>query len=645
MPAQPIKARLLRELAILGAIVIPLIAGLASFGLLHVLRLQAARRTSDKLRTLDARVSEHFGRIEKAAAAVHLLWSEGLLDPARPDEARVVLFAELGQVPGPSRIMLVRSNDGLSFFARYRNGRYQSDIIRPVDAFQSAFQRSSEDRGGRPVGSLEASTLPYQPLHRSWVAAAAGSPGPTWTEPYQFASFPEESGDRYLGMTYAAAVRGPSGAPRGFVGIDVLLDDLSEMAASVRPTPSSEVVVLDDRNRVVASSTGSSAPFYLKGPDGIDSPVARALLDQDAAYAGGADREIDFRGTTWFGRIQPLATSSPKGWRVAVAIPEAELIGEARWQLVALFAALAALILAVTLRLGLLARRLSATLQKLAAAAREVGKAEELPLPTAELTLGELRSLSVALERSHKAVREQRRLQEQLTHSQRVALVGFLAGGLAHDINNQLTTVLAGIAEGRAALDPADRATGPLEQAERACWRSVEAIRGLLGLGRRGAPAFRAVEINEVVRETASLVERVLDRRVRLELQLAPELPVISADPIQIEQVLLNLALNARDAMPDGGVLRMETRAGNEGGIEIAVSDTGSGISPEIRPRIFEPFFTTKQAGQGTGLGLAMVASIVRGHGGSVEVDSELGRGTVFRMNLAQEPAPNPLPE
>jgi signal transduction histidine kinase len=226
-----------------------------------------------------------------------------------------------------------------------------------------------------------------------------------------------------------------------------------------------------------------------------------------------------------------------------------------------------------------------------------------------------------------------------------VALVGFLAGGLAHDINNQLTAVLAGIAEGRAALAPADLAAGPLEQAERACWRSVEAIRGLLDLGRRGAPSFRAVEINEVVRETASLVERVLDRSVRLNLQLAPELPIISADPIQIEQVLLNLTLNARDAMPGGGILRIETRARNGGGIEIAVSDTGSGISPEIRGRIFEPFFTTKLTGQGTGLGLAMVASIVRSHGGSVEVDSEPGRGTVFRMNLVEEPADHPLPE
>jgi signal transduction histidine kinase len=401
--------------------------------------------------------------------------------------------------------------------------------------------------------------------------------------------------------------------------------------------------VLDGRNRVVASSTGSSSPLYLKAPDGIDSPAARALLVQDPAYEGGTDREINFRGKTWLGRIQPLTTRSPHGWRVAVAIPEAELIGEARWQLFALFAALAALILSVTLRLGLLARRLSAALQELAAAAREVGKAEDLPLP-AEQTLGELRSLRAALERSHKAVREQQRLQEQLAHSQRVSLVGFLAGGLAHDINNQLTTVLAGISEGRAALPPADPAIGPLEQAERACWRSVEAIRGLLGLGRRGAPTFSAVKINEVVRETASLVERVLDRKVRLDLQLAPELPIISADPIQLEQVLLNLALNARDAMPDGGVLRMETRVSSGGGIEIAVSDTGSGISPEIRPRIFEPFFTTKQSGQGTGLGLAMVASIVRGHGGSVEVDSEPGRGTVFRMRLAQEPAINPLP-
>jgi len=158
------------------------------------------------------------------------------------------------------------------------------------------------------------------------------------------------------------------------------------------------------------------------------------------------------------------------------------------------------------------------------------------------------------------------------------------------------------------------------------------------------------VDLNELVQRTTSLVGRLLGGRIQLELDLAP-LPLhVMCEPVSLEQVLTNLALNARDAMPEGGRLLISTRSTPSGESCLSVKDSGTGIPESIRAKIFDPFFTTKEIGKGSGLGLAMVLSIVQSHGGRLEVDSETGKGTEFRVflrsTLASEtgPAPEPLP-
>jgi CheY-like chemotaxis protein len=151
------------------------------------------------------------------------------------------------------------------------------------------------------------------------------------------------------------------------------------------------------------------------------------------------------------------------------------------------------------------------------------------------------------------------------------------------------------------------------------------------------------VDLNTLIANTATLLDRVLGGLVRIELSLTPDLPPVLGEPVQLEQILLNLAVNARDAMPQGGRLLLRTEPGETGQVRLTVRDTGTGIPPEVLPRIFEPYFTTKGLGKGTGLGLAMVASLVEGHGGRIEVSSRLGEGTEFRIHLnlhASKPTP-----
>ncbi len=261
-------------------------------------------------------------------------------------------------------------------------------------------------------------------------------------------------------------------------------------------------------------------------------------------------------------------------------------------------------------------------------------------------------------------VTEQRRLEAQLRQAQKMEAVGQLAGGIAHDFNNLLTAVLGNLSLLMSALPADDAHREFAAAADRAAHRAANLTSQLLGFSRRGVLRPRPLSLNASVDEVLALLRRTIDPRIDLAAAKADDLATVEADPGQMTQVLMNLCLNARDAMPEGGRLLLETanvvveedRAGRQLGarpgpfVRLRVSDSGCGMTAEVRERIFEPFFTTKGPGQGTGLGLAMVFGIVQQHGGWVECDSEPGRGTCFDVYLprtagaAEAPAPAAAP-
>jgi PAS domain S-box-containing protein len=234
------------------------------------------------------------------------------------------------------------------------------------------------------------------------------------------------------------------------------------------------------------------------------------------------------------------------------------------------------------------------------------------------------------------------RLERQLREAQKMEAVGRLAGGVAHDFNNLLQAIL-GYAEVLATRvsDPEAVTAGLGELAENAR-RGARLTRQLLVFSRREATRPESLELSSVIADATTLVRRLLRESIRLDVALADEPLLVHADRGQIEQVVMNLAVNAADAMPSGGVLTIRTGGGPDGRVWLEVTDTGHGIAEHLREQIFEPFFTTKAAAEGTGLGLSVVHAIVTQHHGSIELDSRVGGGTTFRILLPRQPSREP---
>ena len=228
-------------------------------------------------------------------------------------------------------------------------------------------------------------------------------------------------------------------------------------------------------------------------------------------------------------------------------------------------------------------------------------------------------------------------LEEQVRQAQKMEAVGRLAGGIAHDFNNLLTAII-GYGELALGVLPADSEARLDIQEILTAGRSAAGLtRQLLAFSRRQELEPQVVSLNEIVSRMGGLLGRLLGEDVAVRTELDPDLRPVYADPGQMEQIVMNLAVNARDAMPSGGALTIETRnvTGDTGPhVRLAVTDTGVGMSPEIQSRVFEPFFTTKERGEGTGLGLATVYGVVNQSGGTITVESEPGRGTRFEILL-----------
>ncbi len=245
-----------------------------------------------------------------------------------------------------------------------------------------------------------------------------------------------------------------------------------------------------------------------------------------------------------------------------------------------------------------------------------------------------------------KANEECTQLQKQLVMAQKMEAIGTLAGGLAHDFNNFLGVILGFASLVRNRLGSSDPLREPVGMIERSAREAAELTRALLGLTRHDEPHREPADLKAVVESVIKIARRTFDRRIHVETQITSEPAWVRGDPTQLEQAILNLCLNARDAMPESGQLSLQVSSADLGRedrilppqhspgryVRVDVKDTGAGVDPSLLPHVFEAFFTTKGSTGGSGLGLAMVHAIVESHGGFLEVDSRVGWGSLFSV-------------
>jgi PAS domain S-box-containing protein len=244
-------------------------------------------------------------------------------------------------------------------------------------------------------------------------------------------------------------------------------------------------------------------------------------------------------------------------------------------------------------------------------------------------------------------ITEKKRLEERLIRSQKMEAVGTLVGGMAHEFNNLLTAILGYSEIMLSMITEGDQYYKPVNIIHEAAKRGADFGRKILTITRKEKIETKPVNINDIINNSIDLLQRSIPKNIEIVVKLSNDIPAINADPSQIQQVIVNLAINARDAMPDGGKLFIETSAISaeddvpgdmgavrQGFIKLSVADTGTGIDVETQSKIFDPFFTTKEVGKGTGLGLYMVHSIINNHGGYINLYSEPLKGTQFNIYL-----------
>jgi signal transduction histidine kinase len=266
------------------------------------------------------------------------------------------------------------------------------------------------------------------------------------------------------------------------------------------------------------------------------------------------------------------------------------------------------------------------------------------------LVKGHLAGKQIA--RSVRYAVERRKLEEQLRQARKMEAIGHLAGGIAHDFNNIITTIMGYAEMGLTRPGLSEPLRRCFEAVQIGAERAARLTRQLLAFSRRQTLQPKVINLNDILLNMDEMLHRLIGEHVQLVARLAGDLKTVRVDPGQHEQIIINLAVNARDAMPEGGRLIFETANVHLNGesdrsdlglspgeyVMLAVTDTGCGMTDEVKARLFEPFFTTKEVGKATGLGLATCYGIVRQGGGAISVESELGRGTTFTIYLPQSP-------
>ena len=636
----PIRRLLLRDLLTMVGATLGVVCAVFTLGTLSLLERNGDQRARDLVGSLEKELQHGFQQSQQLGLSVRDWWGSQLIDLDRPErvEALVLPLVEKNglvagvflHTPQGKGLLLTRG-------PREASGLRGAWVTYLFERREGRLMQRRFREAGVTLDTSRWEPAFLDPATRPWYVLGLRAYGPQWVEPYPF------FGSDSQGLTYMVPFRTGDGTLRGILSVDAYLEELTGRMWDARLGPG-KLLLTDGEGRALvlprspdlATVEARSRAFLRQvGPEfqGAFHALGTAWKGRDAGESA-----ITFRhdGTRYLGFVEQARFLEGSRWKLHYLVPTSVLYAPARIPLAILALVGTACLGFATFRVVRLSRRVGLPLKALTEAAG-VLRSGGVPEPLSSGIL-EFCALGEAL---HEAGRERTRAEDQRRqseHRQRLETVGTLAGGIAHDINNQLVAILGQLELVREQLPPEHPGLRRLDRSAEAAHRSAEMIRSLLAFTHHVKPDVRPLDLNLAVEDAALLIGRVLGGTVDLKLELEPLLPPVIAERIGIEQVLMNLAVNARDAMPGGGTLRISTRRGPGETLVLEVEDSGHGIPAAALPHIFEPFFTTKEVGKGTGLGLSMVHGIVQAHRGTISVSSQVGQGTRFSIVLPGRP-------
>jgi len=603
---------------------------------------QAKVRAETGLRDAERRVKASLGEAMRTGEALAQMGRLGQLAPMHTLAGEQQLLAELQSRSGLSNLTFVLT-DGQASAANLpeAKNRYLW-ATRGTHSDQGSPKRILHlwDSQNRLVESGPDPAAPPDWRTRPWVIQGLRERRGTWTPPYLFL------GTVGFGLTYTIPVF-QAGQPLGVLGVDLVLGDIRAWLNEAKPTRGTRLAILDGSGRLLvppeqeqaSADPGQARVLEPEALDPIRHPVPAAVHLAKEADREGLWPQTQVGGDSFLVQRRRLHMDGGLDWELLMAIPEEDLLAEPRRVALATLALSLAALAILAWRMARSGNRIVEPLERLAAQAELLIEGHAITPPVT--AIAEVQNLAKALRVASIALEERTHMEGQLRMAQRREMIGTLAAGVAHDLGNLLSAVGANLELAQDPELPEATRDRSLEKATKALRRSRGFLRSLLTIGRPGEGDPGPIELGALLKELGSLLEPLLGTLVTLKVTLPQEPVWIHGDPLQIEQVVLNLSVNGRDAMPHGGPLCLEAGRGPDGRPFLSVVDAGGGIPPEVKEQLFLPFFTTKAPGQGSGLGLAMVQGIARSHGADIEVESEPGRGSRFTLRF---PVPSSEP-
>jgi signal transduction histidine kinase len=627
----PIRRLLLRDLLTLVGLTVLTLSLLFWWGARRALNHQAELRARDGLVRLKEEVHTRVRSVQETADRVQLHWNSGHLNPFDPQECQRRLD-DLLERGGAVSSLILFLEDGTGIYCFWQD----PDASHRASWWTYAFRRSSNglefraiSQGGRSIWQ-ESLWKPanMNPQERPWYQRALRGEGAGWVEPYLFAA------PRVAGLTYSIPLRDANGRFRGALAVDMLLDSMTEHARRAQLTVGSQVLASDPQNRVLMffgpQVATAKKPKLLDDANASALPLFQPLLDAPHQKGILGDSRFTFDGRRYLGVKEALEDPPGLHWTLSLVVPESEL--EAPVTRLALgMGAIALLGLSlVAWRSIQLARRFAQPLTHLSESAEALGRGEAMTLP--ESPLKEIHTLGQALKNAECVLKEQSELKVRLAQSERMETVGTLAGGIAHDVNNQLGAVLGQLELVMMTMLEDDPSRPRIARAIEAVHRCARTANALLAFSHQARPELTPLDLGSFVKMSAATIQQALGDGIRVSTDTPAEAVMIAGEAAQLRQLLWNLAQNAQDAMPDGGDLRLSVRRATAQECLLEILDTGKGMDASTKAKIFEPFFTTKAVGEGTGLGLTVVHGIAKMHHARIEIESQPNKGTSLRL-------------